>query len=300
MTPPLRARLHWYQLTTAEFAVLTAMCEANSGGSNVFASLATLARNAKLSSRQVRRLIHGYTDPRTGERRKGFLERGILTLLAKPGRRRTATYCINEEALDLVPEQQQLPGILNPVKVGAPRTPIGDQGPIAWPLCSPVTDTVSAVPGHGDRFTPDTVSADSKAFESDSRSDSNSKQHGFAEVTIGNCDPNTAKAIYAWTKIKTQLQLALEPSEFSQWVRPTCVLRVMGDCIQLTHPPDGRITEKLRGSLELQRLVREAGYGGALFAGYPDNYELQKLAERFPEAYDSIAPALKKRAESAA
>jgi hypothetical protein len=27
MTPPLRARLHWYKLTSAEFALLTAMCE---------------------------------------------------------------------------------------------------------------------------------------------------------------------------------------------------------------------------------------------------------------------------------
>jgi hypothetical protein len=143
------------------------MCEANSGGSNVYASLETLARNAKLSSRQVRRLIHGYRDPRTGERRKGFLERGILTLLAKPGRRRrTATYRINEDALDLIPTQQQLPGILNLAKVGVPRAPVGDQGPIPWPPCPHTADTVSAAPGHGDRFTPDTVSADSKALYS--------------------------------------------------------------------------------------------------------------------------------------
>jgi hypothetical protein len=125
------------------------------------------------------------------------------------------------------------------------------------------------------------------------------RQHGFAGLHA-KCDPQTAKAIDAWTGIKWRFQLSLEPSEFSQWVRPTYVLRVMGDILLLTHPPDGRINEKLRASEELQRLVREAGYGGAKFSVYPDDYELQKLAERFPRAYESIAPALKKRASSAA
>jgi hypothetical protein len=131
------------------------------------------------------------------------------------------------------------------------------------------------------------------------------KQHGFAEVSEflppepEHCNTETTKAISAWIKIKTQLQHALPSAEFSQWVRPTYLELVMGDCILLTHPPDGRINEKLRASEELQRLVREAGYSGAKFAPYPDEYELHKLKERFPDAYESLPPALKTRAQRA-
>jgi hypothetical protein len=59
-------------------------------------------------------------------------------------------------------------------------------------------------------------------------------QHGSAELDAS-CNPKTAKAIYAWTGIKTCLQLSLASHEFSQWVRPTYLLRVMGDCLLLTH-----------------------------------------------------------------
>jgi DNA-binding transcriptional ArsR family regulator len=121
------------------------------------------------------------------------------------------------------------------------------------------------------------------------------KQHGFAELDAS-CSRQTAKAIIAWTGIKKRLKLSLAPCEFSQWIRPTLVLRVMGDCILLAHPPDGRINEKLRACSELQRMVRDAGYGGALFTAYPDDFDLRKLEERFPDAYDLIPPALKKRA----
>jgi DNA-binding transcriptional ArsR family regulator len=125
------------------------------------------------------------------------------------------------------------------------------------------------------------------------------QRHGFAELDAG-CSPQTAKAINVWTGIKKRLKLSLAPCEFSQWIRSTLVLRVMGDCILLAHPPDGRINEKLRACSELQRMVRDAGYGGALFTAYPDDFDLRKLEERFPDAYDSIPPALKKRARSVA
>ena len=96
--PPLRARLHWYRLTASELAVLTAMCEACSDGSEVYAAVPRLAAYAKLTRRQVDRFIHGYVDPRTATRVKGFVERGILTQLAPPGsRKRTAIYRINED-----------------------------------------------------------------------------------------------------------------------------------------------------------------------------------------------------------
>ncbi len=118
MTPPLRARLHWYRLTTAEFAVLTAMCEHRSDGSTVWASIARLAAYSKLNERTVQRLI------------RGFCARGILSQLA-PGnaaKRMPATYRINEDALAEDPEmvayrstgQEQLPGIRRSVIPGEP------------------------------------------------------------------------------------------------------------------------------------------------------------------------------------
>jgi hypothetical protein len=118
------------------------------------------------------------------------------------------------------------------------------------------------------------------------------KQHGFAELS--DCDPDTARAISAWTRIRTQLKQSL-PSSDSQWVRPVFLQRVMGDLMLLACPPDGRIVEKLRACDELQRLVREAGYGGAKFTPYTDDHDLQQLAERFPDAYASLPPALKKK-----
>jgi hypothetical protein len=130
------------------------------------------------------------------------------------------------------------------------------------------------------------------------------KQHGFAEVSDflspESCNAETAKAISVWSGIKTQLEHLLPSAEFSQWVRPTYVQRVAGDCIILAAPPDGRIHEKLRASEDLQRLLREAGYSGAKFTPYSDDYELQKLAGRFPDAYASLPPALKKRAQATA
>jgi hypothetical protein len=109
VTPPLRARLHWYRLTAAEFCVLTAMCEHRSDGSTVWASVARLAAYSKMYERTVQRLI------------RGLCARGILTQLA-PGNAakcKPATYRINEAAFEEDPRmapyrsagQQSLPGI---------------------------------------------------------------------------------------------------------------------------------------------------------------------------------------------
>src|SRR6266853_505791 len=87
--PPLRARLHWYQLATAEFALLTAMCERCSDGSTIWAAIPRLAAYSKLSERSVQRLI------------RDLCRRGILSQLAPPNaKHKPATYRINEPALD--------------------------------------------------------------------------------------------------------------------------------------------------------------------------------------------------------
>ena len=172
--PPLRARLHRYKLSKAEFALLTAMSEAAQGGTRVWASATRLAAYAKVSRRHVDRLIHGYIDPRTGARVKGFLERGYLTQLAPPGaKKRTAIYQINEDALPLDPrmgrylDQPNLPGLLKPPKAGVPQHPVSDVTPPGnWTPCPSDVDTVTGVTGHGVQSAVDTVSTDSKTFDS--------------------------------------------------------------------------------------------------------------------------------------
>jgi len=131
VTPPLRARLHWYRLTSAEFALLTAMCEHRSDGSTVWASVARLAAYSKLDERTVQRLI------------RGFCARGILSQLA-PGnvaKRMPATYRVNEAALEedskMAPYrdtgQELLPGITLAAIPGEPiADATGDTTPPVW------------------------------------------------------------------------------------------------------------------------------------------------------------------------
>lgn len=123
---PLRARLHWYRLTAAEFALLTAMCEHRSDGSTVWASVTRLAAYSKLDERTVQRLI------------RGLCARGILSQLARgnAAKRMPATYRVNEEALEDDPRmaryrstgQEQLPGI--PLSA-VPGEPIPDRDLVA-------------------------------------------------------------------------------------------------------------------------------------------------------------------------
>ena len=109
MTPPLRARLHWYKLTAAEFALLTAMTEHSSDGSAIWASVSRLAAYSKLSERTVQYVI------------RGLCARGILNQLAQGNswrKRRPAVYRMNESAMEDDPKmkpyrtaQRQLPGM---------------------------------------------------------------------------------------------------------------------------------------------------------------------------------------------
>lgn len=107
MTPPLRARLHFYRLTGEEFLLLTAMLEHNSNGSIIWASVARLAAYSKLSERTVQRRI------------RDLCARGILSQLAS-GKHKPSSYRVNEAALQEDPRmapyrstgQASLPGVL--------------------------------------------------------------------------------------------------------------------------------------------------------------------------------------------
>ena len=104
----VRGRLHWYQVTTAELALLTAMAELSRDGI-VCASRRRLAAYAKLSERQVDRLVNGWVDQRTGKRVPGLRERGVLTELSSFSgpRHRPPTYRLNEAALPWDPRMQR-------------------------------------------------------------------------------------------------------------------------------------------------------------------------------------------------
>ena len=104
------------------------------------------------------------------------------------------------------------------------------------------------------------------------------------------------KAVDDWISIKASVSPAF--GEDADALRSTYLLKVMGDCLLVALPVDGRIAAKLSAHPELQAAVRSAGYGGAKFTVYPDNYTLQQLGERFPDIYAALTPALKKRAGS--
>lgn len=131
---PLRSRLHFYRLTAAEFALLTAMCEHRSDGSTVWASVTRLAAYSKLDERTVQRLI------------RGFCARGILSQLARGNAAKhiPATYRVNEAALEEDPAmapyrstgQEQLPGIPRPAVPGEPIPDRCDPGGVVSPVTS--------------------------------------------------------------------------------------------------------------------------------------------------------------------
>jgi hypothetical protein len=171
---PLRARLHWYKLTAAEFSLLTAMCEHCSDGSVVWAAIPRLATYAKLSKRQVYRII------------EAFLRRGIVTQLA-PGdiaKRRPSTYRVNEAALEEDPRmrpyrsrQQDLPGIRRPAATGEPIpdpdrvTPLRQSGAAMSP------DRVTPLHQSGAAMSPDSRSYDSTPLDPKDKT-----QHGVAAL----------------------------------------------------------------------------------------------------------------------
>lgn len=141
--PPLRARLHWYLLNVAEFALLTAMCERSSDGSTIWQAIPRLAAYSKLSERQVQRVM------------RNLCTRGILTQLAPANarhERRPATYRINELAM-----------------VDDPRMAPYRTDQFSLPGMRSTGDMVSPVPVTNRSLTGDMVSPDSRSIDSRSK-----------------------------------------------------------------------------------------------------------------------------------
>jgi len=297
--PPLRARLHWYRLTSDELVLLQAMVEHCSDGSVIWAAIPRLAAYSKLSERTIQRLIHGEDRPGRPHR-AGLVERGILTQLAPEnrGQRRPATYRLNEEALELDPLvrlyrnlQAGLPGIRRPPIPGEPVT--GVRG-------SPVQRDRQVSPGHrtgvpgspvqvsqgqesGVPGSPVQVSQgqesgvpgspDSKAFDP-KHSDSQTKiHHGDAAL----------KALPVLEAMKEQLRSELTPEEWDSWVRPMYLLKTMpgGKHILATLPPNGKVMHQAQQRVPLMReLLAPAGYSVSL-TPYPDAWQVEEARERY-------------------
>lgn len=266
--PPLRARLHWYELTTAELALLTAMCEQCSDGSTIWAAISRLAAYSKLSERNVQRLI------------RGFCKRGVLSQLApsNAAKHRPTTYRINEAALHDDPRmlpyrnrQQLLPGI---VRTAVPGEPIEDRAPVT--PCHPIPDTLSPQPVTPCHPSGDTTSPDSKAFDSRTIDSKPMIQQGDAALN----------SMPAWLAFKEQLRSELSEEEWDLWVRPMFLLRAMPASANQKHllaaiPPNGRIQDAAQNHLPMMReLLAPAGLNISLTL-YPDEWQISEAKKRF-------------------
>jgi len=250
-SPPLRARLHLYLLTSAEFALLTAMCEHCSDGSTIWAAIPRLAAYSKLSERNVQYVI------------RGLCNRGILSQLA-PGnswnKRRPAVYRVNEAAMQDDPKmspyrtsQRQLPGIFhNPVDETAIGAKVAPQ---------PVQNLYLT----GAMVAPD------------SRSKPNSKakgiQHGEAALN----------SLPAWLAFKEQLRAEISAEEWDLWVRPMFLLKTMpgGKHLLAAVPPNGRIQSAAIKHLPMMReLLAPVGLNISL-TPYPDEWQIEEAKQRY-------------------
>lgn len=252
--PPLRARLHWYRLSAAEFALLTAMCEHCSDGSTIWAAIPRLAAYSKLSERNVQYVI------------RGLCNRGILSQLA-PGnswkKRRPAVYRVNESALEDDPKmrpygtgQRQLPGIFhNPVDDAATGAKVAPQ-----PVQNPYLTGAMVAP--------------------DSRSKANSRsigiQHGEAALN----------SLPAWLSFKEQLRAEISVEEWDLWVRPMFLLKAMPASADQKHllaaiPANGRIQSAATNRLAMMReLLAPVGLNISL-TPYPDEWQIEEAKQRY-------------------
>jgi hypothetical protein len=243
MTPPLRARLHWYLLDVAEFALLTAMCEHCSDGSTIWAAIPRLAAYSKLSERKVQYVLRELCDS------------GILSQLAAANswnKRRHAVYRINEPVMSEDPrmtpyrsDQLWLPGVR---QTGAHCAPV------------PVHDLYLT----GAHCAPD------------SRSKSNSNaieiQHGEAALN----------SLPAFLALKDQLRAELEAEEWDLWVRPMFLLKTMpGEKHLLAAVPVSRRiqTAAIKRLNMMRELLAPAGLNISL-TPYPDEWQIAEAQRR--------------------
>lgn len=165
--PPQHARLLYYQFEVEEFALLSAMFEVCSDGSNIHAGTKRLAWLSNLAEKQVQRTINGSRDRREGRTEKiGLLKKQILILTARENRALgiPATYRFNESACQLKPAliydaaSQTMP----PRDAQMSHGPC-DKKPPLRDAASEINDAASQL---RDAASPDSRAFDSRAFNS--------------------------------------------------------------------------------------------------------------------------------------
>jgi hypothetical protein len=154
--------------------------------------------------------------------------------------------------------------------------------------CETVTST--AATGDNVSSTGDSLSSTgdnlSPAIRKEERQEEKQDHHSFAGL------------IAAWTSIKEQLKTRLPAEEWNFWVRPMFVLRVRPSegFILFALPPNNRMAEAAKANrVMLIELLIPHGYKACSFQFYPDDYELGRMQRDFPEIYEQLPEALKKR-----
>jgi hypothetical protein len=245
--PPLRARLHWYQLSASEFALLTAMCEHCSDGSTIWAAIPRLAAYSKLSERKVQYVLRELCD------------RGILSQLAPANtwkKRRPAIYRINEPAMS--EDSRMAPYRTNQLWLPGVRRTGAQSAPVAV---------------HGLQLT-------GAQDAPDSRSKSNPNpieiQHGDAALN----------SMPVWLAFKEQLRTELSEDEWSLWARPMFLWKAISASADQKHlvaalPPNGRIQSAAMKRLPMMReMLAPAGLNISL-TRYPDGYDISEAKRRY-------------------
>ena len=288
--PPLHARLLYYDLTTAERALLSAMFEHAPEGGSIFASPNTYALNSGLSVRHIWNLIHGRE--RNGRRIPGFIERGILSEDAKGKgwpEPKAASYRFNEAALHLLPEvmsrhaqgQLPLPGIPRPSVHGDPGESVKI---VPTPSATVADDHRQQVP------TPSAMVADDSKTLNSRTLDSREKHHASGALS---------GALKDWFSIKEKLKTQLSAEEWNLWVRPARLLKVVsGSCMLIAVPASNPIMLAAKGRQEmLHGLARSlgAGYHEVGITRYPDDYQLERAAELYPQEWGDVAERILKK-----
>lgn len=100
-------------------------------------------------------------------------------------------------------------------------------------------------------------------------------------------------ALKKWLEIKSVLQSELPEAD---WIRPMYLFRELGDALGVTMPRSGEMIARAKSCTRLQELARDAGYSGVLITGYPADYQIEQMRVNFPDIYEALPDALKKRA----
>jgi hypothetical protein len=107
-----------------------------------------------------------------------------------------------------------------------------------------------------------------------------------------------AALISAWLSIKAELKNRLPAEEWDLWVRPLYLLkaRPSDQFVLFALPANNRMAEAARANRAiLIEMLAPHGYRACGFQFYPDDYQLGRMQSEFPELYEELPDALKKR-----